>query len=56
MEEGMWEVDSRGIAKAIKQSGKSAPGPDRLPYAAWKHIGVLGQSVLTRLAKKNYGY
>ena len=34
------------IKKAIKRSNNSAPGPDGLPYNAWRVLGDLGVNVL----------
>ena len=34
------------MAKAIRCSGNSLPGPDRLPYIAWKKLGPLAIDTL----------
>ena len=30
------------MVTAIQATGRSAPGPDGIPYAAWRHLGQLG--------------
>ena len=44
--ESDWRVRRKDITKAIKISGHSAPGPDGIPYAAWKRSGVLAIQTL----------
>ena len=41
-----WRIRRKDINKAIKMSGHSAPGPDGIPYLAWKHSGELASQVL----------
>ena len=38
------------IAWAIKHSGTSAPGPDNLPYEAWRLSGDIGVDILWKAA------
>jgi len=38
------------VAKAIRVAGAAAPGPDGIPYAAWKALGSLAVDVLTGVA------
>ena len=40
------QLEKRHIAKAIQQSNTSAPGPDGIPYAAWRQLGDLAVDVL----------
>jgi hypothetical protein len=41
-----WRLRKVDIATAIKEANASAPGPDRIPYVAWKRLGHLAESVL----------
>ena len=41
-----WQVEDSDIAKAVKRAGNSSPGPDGIPYAAWKHSGDLAITTL----------
>ena len=43
---GKWEVKRKGLARAIKQSKNSSPGPDGLPYKVWRELGDTGVNVL----------
>jgi hypothetical protein len=36
-----WKVTREDIELAIKQSGDGMPGPDRIPYKAWRRMGPL---------------
>ncbi len=35
------ESSTRDIRRAVDLAGASAPGPDGIPYAAWKRLGPL---------------
>ena len=41
-----WEVKAKHVKRAFDLSGNSAPGPDGIPYLAWRRLGVLGQGVI----------
>ena len=41
-----WKVRRKDIAKAIKISKNSAPGPDGLPYKVWRELGDTGVDIL----------
>jgi hypothetical protein len=41
-----WDIRKKDITRAIKCSGNSLPGPDRIPYAAWKKLGPLAVDIL----------
>ena len=41
-----WEVSIENVLHAIKVAPSTAPGPDGIPYRAWKKLGPLGASVL----------
>eukprot|EP00972_Heterocapsa_arctica_P106201 15644866-Heterocapsa_arctica.AAC.1 len=43
---GRWEVKKGDLARAIKQSKNSAPGPDGLPHKAWRELGEFGVDIL----------
>jgi len=42
----LWRVRRRDVARAVKISGNSAPGPDGIPYLAWRAMGELGIDIL----------
>jgi len=46
-----WIPDVEDMRRTIKCSGKSAPGPDGIPYLAWRRLGNLGLDVLFEAAK-----
>ena len=41
-----WQIRRKDITKAIKISGHSSPGPDGIPYSAWKMSGQLAIQTL----------
>ncbi len=41
-----WHVRKKDVASAVKMSGNTMPGPDRIPYKAWRQLGELGIDVL----------
>jgi len=43
---GGWVPCWKDMAKVIQIASKSAPGPDGIPYSAWKCLGELGVEVL----------
>ena len=43
---GSWDVTHEDIEAAIKQSSNSMPGPDGIPYHAWRILGKLGIGIL----------
>jgi len=49
-EASRWKVTRKHIAKAIRMSGNSPPGPDKIPYKAWKALGELGVTILHDMA------
>lgn len=44
-------IRRRDVELAIERTGTSAPGPDGIPYAAWRHLGPLGVDVLWAVAR-----
>jgi len=40
------ELRRRHVAQAVARSNNSAPGPDGIPYAAWRRMGNVGIDVL----------
>ena len=42
----VWRIRRHDVAKAVRLSGNSAPGPDGIPYLAWRMVGPLGVDVL----------
>ncbi len=47
--EETWEIRRHRAAKAIKSSPNTSPGPDGIPFAAWRRPGPLGVDILTRV-------
>ena len=43
-----WKVRPRHIKRAIDMTGQSAPGPDGIPFKAYRNLGLLSQNVLWR--------
>ena len=41
-----WHIRKKDVARAIRCSGNSMPGPDRIPYVAWKRLGPLAVDIL----------
>ena len=41
-----WAVRKKDVARAVRCAGNSMPGPDRIPYLAWRKLGRLGIDVL----------
>eukprot|EP00959_Pyramimonas_sp_CCMP1952_P337326 7063858-Pyramimonas_sp.AAC.1 len=41
-----WQVRRRDVQRAVKLSGNGAPGPDGIPYKAWRKAGDLGVEIL----------
>ena len=41
-----WKVTREEIELAVKQSGDGMPGPDRIPYKAWRKLGTLAVDIL----------
>jgi len=46
-----WEIQRCSMRRAIQKSSKSAPGPDGIPYLAWKRLGLLGEDILLEVAR-----
>ena len=47
---GAWRVRRKDIETAIQHSGNSSPGPDGIPFKAWRALGPLGISILYDMA------
>ena len=41
-----WKVRRRDVARALRLAGNSRPGPDGVPFAAWRRLGSLAANVL----------
>ncbi len=41
-----WHLRRVDVRNAVRMSGSSAPGPDGIPYRAWRRLGPLGIDVL----------
>ena len=37
-----WRLRRRDVNRAVQLSGSSSPGPDGLPYLAWRQLGAYG--------------
>ena len=46
-----WIPGQQEMGKGIQTTGRSAPGPDGIPYAAWRHLGQLGINWLYEAAQ-----
>ena len=45
-----WTIRRKDLECAIKYSGNSSPGPDGVPFKAWRTLGKLGVSILYGVA------
>ena len=45
-----WIPSREDLAKVVQAASKSAPGPDGIPYSAWKALGELGVNILYDMA------
>lgn len=41
-----WGISRKHVAGALKIAGDSAPGPDGVPFEAWRRLGALGPSMI----------
>ena len=48
--EEQWQITHSSIARALKKSSKSAPGPDGIPYLAWQKLGKISEHILFEVA------
>jgi len=46
-----WRMRRRDVARAVRMSGNSAPGPDGIPYLAWRRLGETGIDILWGMAQ-----
>ena len=46
-----WTMTRKDMHRAIKHSGSSSPGPDGIPYLAWRSLGGLGTNCLYDVAR-----
>ena len=46
-----WKIRRKDIRRAVKGSGDSAPGPDGIPYGAWRALGEMGIDILWSVAE-----
>ena len=47
---GMWKLQRRDVRLAVDQSTGSSPGPDGVPYSAWRRLGPLAIDILHEAA------
>ena len=50
-DDSLWAIRKKDISRAIRCSGNSLPGPDRIPYVAWRKLGPLATDVLFDAAR-----
>ena len=41
-----WDIELQNVEHALKVAPSTAPGPDGIPYKAWKRLGPLAASIL----------
>ena len=41
-----WKLRKKDVEKALKMAGDSRPGPDGIPFSAWRALGPLGITAL----------
>ena len=46
-----WEISPDDVREAIRRTASSAPGPDGIPYAAWRRLGPLAETCIYEAAK-----
>lgn len=51
LDEKRWRVRRRDVGNAIRTSRNSAPGPDGIPYMAWRTLGDLATDALWDVAR-----
>ena len=52
---GYWKVRRRDVRTAIRRSNNSMPGPDGIPYKAWRKLGELGVEIIFGMVKELAG-
>ena len=50
-----WQIRRQDVEAAIARTSRSAPGPDGIPYSAWRALGPLGVEVLYDVAQELEG-
>ena len=46
-----WRIESKDVKRAVASSSDTMPGPDGIPYVAWRSLGPLGIDVLLDAAR-----
>ena len=46
-----WKIRRKDISRSIKMSGNSAPGPDGIPFLAWRVLGPVAIDLLWDVAR-----
>ena len=41
-----WRLRTRDVKRALRIAGNSRPGPDGIPFQAWRSLGKLGEHIL----------
>ena len=47
-----WRISTRHVEMAVSMSNNSSPGPDGIPYAAWRHAGRTAILILHAAAEQ----
>ena len=50
-----WITQRKDIVKALARAGNSSPGPDGIPFNAWRSLRDLGVSILLDVLSITYG-
>ena len=49
---GAWRVRRRDVVRALRLAGNSRPGPDGIPFEAWRRLEQLGVNILFAVAQQ----
>ena len=45
-----WTLQEKDVEEAVNQTSDTSPGPDQIPYLAWRRLGRLGNKILFEAA------
>ena len=46
-----WDITMKDIQHAIRKAPSTMPGPDGIPYLAWKRLSWLGATILHQVSQ-----
>ena len=49
---GAWRLRRQDLIRALRLAGNSRPGPDGIPFEAWRKLGDLGIDILMRAGRQ----